>query len=153
MHYPGYLRYFDSAIRLLAARGHHIDLVFDNPDKQSEGTEAIGDMEGSVEVIGRMPTRGDIWAIVARDVRGTMDYGRYLHPDFADTPYLRDRMQTALPDIFSFLADRKTRSVAFVQRLTRLFAHVRARDPEQFGDREADCVAEARRRTRHAAGH
>jgi hypothetical protein len=122
MHYPGYLRYFDSAIRLLAARGHHIDLVFDNPDKQAEGTEAIGDMAGSVEVIGRMPTRGDIWAIIARDVRGTMDYGRYLHPDFADTPYLRDRMQTALPGIFRFLADRKTRSVAFVQRLTRLFA-------------------------------
>jgi hypothetical protein len=122
MHYPGYLRYFDSAIRLLAARGHHIDLVFDNPDKQSEGTEAIRDMQASVEVLGRMPTRGDVWALVARDVRGTMDYGRYLHPDFADTPYLRDRMQTALPDIFSFLANRTTRSAAFVQRLTRLFA-------------------------------
>ena len=122
MHYPGYLRYFDSVIRWLVARGHHVDLVFDNPDKQSEGTEAVSDMTGSVEVLGRMPTRGDIWAIVARDVRGTMDYGRYLHPDFADTPYLRDRMQTALPDIFSFLADRKTRSAAFVQRLTRVFA-------------------------------
>ena len=122
MHYPGYLRYFDSAIRLLAARGHHIDLVFDNPDKQSEGTEAVSDLDGSVEVLGRMPTRGDVWAFVARDVRGTMDYGRYLHPDFADTPYLRDRMQTALPAIFSFLADRKTRSTQFVQRLTRFFA-------------------------------
>jgi hypothetical protein len=122
MHYPGYLRYFDSVIRLLAAHGHHIDLVFDNPDKQAEGTEAVSDMEGAVEVLGRMPTRGDIWAVVARAVRGTMDYGRYLHPDFADTPYLRDRMQTALPGIFSFLGDRKTRSVEFVQRLTRLFA-------------------------------
>jgi hypothetical protein len=122
MHYPGYLRYFDSAIRLLAARGHHVDLIFDNPDKQSEGTEAVSGMEGSVDVLGRMPTRGDIWATVARAVRGTMDYGRYLHPDFADTPYLRDRMQTALPDIFGFLAERKTRSVEFVQRLTRIFA-------------------------------
>ncbi len=122
MHYPGYLRYFDSTVRWLAARGHHVDLIFDNPDKQSEGTEALSDMEGSVEVLGRMPTRGDIWAIVARSVRGTMDYGRYLHPDFADTPYLRDRMRTALPEMFSFLSARKTRSVGFVQRLTRLFA-------------------------------
>ncbi len=122
MHYPGYLRYFDSVIRQLTARGHHVDLIFDNPDKQSEGAEAVSDMAGSVEVLGRMPTRGDIWAIVARAVRGTMDYGRYLHPDFADTPYLRDRMQTALPGIVSFLSDRKTRSVAFVQRLTRLGA-------------------------------
>ena len=109
MHYPGYLRYFDSAIRLLAARGHHIDLVFDNPDKQSEGTEALSDMEGSVEVLGRMPTRGrHLGDRCARAIRGTMDYGRYLHPDFADTPYLRDRMRTALPPIFGFLADRKT---------------------------------------------
>jgi hypothetical protein len=117
MHYPGYLRYFDSVIRLLAARGHHIDLVFDNPDKQSEGTEALGDMEGSVEVLGRMPIRGDIWAIVARTVRGTLDYARYLHPDFADTPYLRDRMRTALPPIFSFLGRRDTSSVGFLRRL------------------------------------
>ena len=96
MHYPGYLRYFDSVIRMLAARGHHVDLVFDNPDKQAEGTEALADMDGSVEVLGRMPGRGDVWAIVARAVRGTMDYARYLHPNFADTPYLRDRMRTRI---------------------------------------------------------
>ena len=118
MHYPGYLRYFDSVVRMLAARGHHIDLVFDNPDKQSEGTEALGDIEGSVDVLGRMPVRGDIWAIVARAVRGTMDYARYLHPDFADTPYLRDRMRSALPPIAGFLSHRNTSSVAFIRRLT-----------------------------------
>jgi hypothetical protein len=117
MHYPGYLRYFDSVIRMLAERGHHIDLVFDNPDKQSEGTEALGDIKGSVDVLGRMPIRGDIWAIVARAVRGTMDYARYLHPDFVDTPYLRDRMRSALPPICAFLANRDTSSVAFVRGL------------------------------------
>jgi hypothetical protein len=117
MHYPGYLRYFDSVIRLLAARGHRVDLVFDNPDKQAEGIEALADMEGAVEVLGRMPVRGDIWAIVARGVRGTMDYARYLHPDFAQTPYLRDRMRNALPPIFAFLSRRDTRSVTFIRRL------------------------------------
>ena len=120
MHYPGYLRYFDSVIRMLAAHGHHIDLVFDNPDKQSEGTEALGDIEGSVDVLGRMPVRGDIWAIVARAVRGTMDYVRYLHPDFAGTPYLRDRMRSALPPIFAFLSHRNTSDVAFIRRVNGL---------------------------------
>jgi len=120
MHYPGYLRYFDSAIRMLAARGHHIDLVFDNPDKQSEGTEALADMTGSVAVLGRMPVRGDIWALVARAVRGTMDYARYLHPDFADTPYLRDRMRSALPPIAGFLNRHDTSSVTFIERLNRM---------------------------------
>ena len=122
MHYPGYLRYFDSVIRMLAARGHHVDLVFDSPEKQAEGTEALADMEGSVEVLGRMPGRGGMWAMVAGAIRGTMDYARYLHPAFADTPYLRDRMRMALPPIFGFLGRRPTSSIAFVNRLTRVFA-------------------------------
>ena len=122
MQYPGYLRYFDSVIRSLAARGHHIDLVFDNPDKQAEGTEALADMGSAVEVLGRMPIRGDVWAFVARAVRGTIDYVRYLHPDFADTPYLRDRMRTALPPIFAFLGRRQTSTAGFVTRINRLLA-------------------------------
>jgi hypothetical protein len=122
MHYPGYLRYFDSVIRSLAARGHHIDLVFDNPDKQSEGTEALADMGSAVEVLGRMPIRGDVWAFVARAVRGTIDYARYLHPDFADTPYLRDRMRTALPPLFASLGRRQTSTAGFVKRINGLLA-------------------------------
>jgi hypothetical protein len=46
-----------------------------------------------------------------------MDYGRYLHPDFADTPYLRDRMRSALPPIFGFLGTRDTASVGFTRWL------------------------------------
>ena len=121
MHYPGYLRYFDSAIRLLAERGHKIDLIFDSPDKQAEGLEAVAGLDG-VEVLGRMPLRGDVWAGVARGIRGTMDYARYLHPDFADTPYLRDRMRSALPPIFGWLGRRTTSSVGFLARLNALLA-------------------------------
>ena len=29
MQYPGYLRYFDSTVRGLAARGHHVDVIFE----------------------------------------------------------------------------------------------------------------------------
>jgi len=122
MHYPGYLRYFDSAIRLLAERGHKIDLIFDSPDKQAEGLEAVAGLDGAVEVLGRMPIRGDVWAIVARSIRGTMDYARYLHPDFADTPYLRDRMRSALPPMFNWLGRRTTSSVRFLARLNVLLA-------------------------------
>ena len=122
MHYPGYLRYFDSVIRLLAERGHHIDVVFDSPDKQAEGNEALVGLEGSVEVLGRMPGRGDVWAAVAGAIRGAMDYARYLHPDFAGTPYLRDRMRIALPPILGFLGRRTTSSIAFVNRVTAALA-------------------------------
>jgi hypothetical protein len=122
MHYPGYLRYFDSVVRMLVDRGHHVDVAFDNPDKQSEGAEALAGMGDAVEDLGRMPVRGDVWAIVARAVRGTMDYVRYLHPDFADTPYLRNRMRSAIPPIFGFLGRRATADAKTVSRATRALA-------------------------------
>jgi hypothetical protein len=122
MYYPGYMRYFDSAIRELARRGHHVDVAFDIPEKQAEGAEAVADLRGSVEVLGRMATRRDLWAVVARSIRGTVDYARYLHPNFADAPYLRDRMRTALPPIFRWLGRRQTASVATVQRLMRVYS-------------------------------
>src|SRR6187455_597303 len=99
MHYPGYLRYFDSTVRMLAARGHHVEIVFDSPEKQSEGAEAVAGVDDGIALIGRMPIRRDVWATVARGVRGSIDYIRYWHPDFVDTPYLRDRMRSAVPPL------------------------------------------------------
>ena len=124
MHYPGYMRYFDSAIRELAARGHHVDVAFDSPEKQAEGAEAVADLHGSVEVLGRMAARRarDIWAVVARGIRGTVDYARYLHPSFADASFLRNRMRVALPPIFGFIARRRTASVATLRRLMSLYS-------------------------------
>jgi hypothetical protein len=116
MHYPGYLRYFDSTVRLLAERGHHVEIVFDSPDKQSEGVEALSNMDVGVELIGRMPIRRDLWATVARGVRGSIDYIRYWHPDFVDTPYLRDRMRSAVPPLLGFLGRRQTSPLASVRR-------------------------------------
>jgi hypothetical protein len=124
MHYPGYLRYFDSAIRELVRRGHHVDVAFDSPEKQAEGAEAFADLvrAGAVEDLGRMPIRRDVWALVGRSIRGTVDYARYLHPSFADANYLRDRMRGALPPIFGFLANRRTASVGALRRLMRVYA-------------------------------
>ena len=122
MHYPGYLRYFDSTVRLLAAHGHHVEIAFDSPDKQAEGAEAVADVDAGIELIGQMPVRRGVWAIVARGVRGAIDYLRYRHPDFKDTPYLRDRMRSALPGVLSFLAARPTTSRANVRRWVRFLA-------------------------------
>jgi hypothetical protein len=116
MHYPGYLRYFDSTVRLLAERGHHVEIAFDSPEKQSEGAEAVAGVEDGVELIGRTPIRRDLWATVARGVRGSIDYIRYWHPDFADTPYLRDRMRSAVPPLLSFVGRRRTATVSAVRR-------------------------------------
>jgi hypothetical protein len=112
MQYPGYLRYFDSTVRGLAARGHHVDVVFDNPHKQAEGAEALVGVPGVELHTGRpLPPRDHLWEYVARAVRGTLDYVRYYHPKFADATYLRDRMRKVVPKELGFLARRNTSTV------------------------------------------
>jgi len=117
MQYPGYLRYFDSTVRGLAARGHHVDVIFDNPSKQAEGAEALTGVAGVELLDVRTPSSGDrVWETVARAVRGTIDYVRYYHPKFAEATYLRDRMRKVVPPVFEFLARRNT-STAGVTRV------------------------------------
>jgi hypothetical protein len=114
MQYPGYLRYFDSTVRGLAERGHHVEVIFDKPQKQAEGAEALAGVPGVEILDGRPPSHGDAaWAMVARGVRGTIDYVRYFHPKFVDAVYLRDRMRKVVPPLFGFLA-RRTTSTTFV---------------------------------------
>jgi hypothetical protein len=121
MHYPGYLRYFDTVVRMLAAHGHHVDIAFDSTEKQAEGAEALHGMATGVEVLGRMPVRVHVWAVVARGVRGSIDYLRYLHPSFADASYLRDRMRPALPPVLGFLGRWTTASAKTTRRLIAMF--------------------------------
>ncbi|MEA2291533.1 MAG: hypothetical protein QOF17_553 [Solirubrobacteraceae bacterium] len=96
LNYPGYLRYFDGVIRELADRGYTVLLVFDRPEKQAEGLRALDDMPDSVQVVGRTPRRDDLMGPIARGLRGTADYARYLHPRFVGADYLRDRRRKAL---------------------------------------------------------
>jgi hypothetical protein len=118
MQYPGYLRYFDSTVRGLAARGHHVDVVFDNPHKQAEGVEALVGVPGVEVLADRTPVpRDHVWEYVARAVRGTLDYVRYYHPKFADATYLRDRMRKVVPKELGFLARRNTSTVWMTRTL------------------------------------
>jgi hypothetical protein len=118
MQYPGYLRYFDSTVRGLAARGHHVEVIFDKPHKQAEGAEALAGVPGVEILDGRPPSHGDqVWATVARALRGTIDYIRYYHPGFVDANYLRDRMRKVVPPVFGFLARRNTSTAGVTRAL------------------------------------
>jgi hypothetical protein len=119
LQYPGYLRYFDSVIDALSGRGHQVAVVFDQPHKQAEGLAALEGMSGPVELLDRTPVRSDVWAPVARGVRGTVDYARYLHPRFADSPYLRDRMRKALPPASRWLGRWTSSTADRTRRLIR----------------------------------
>lgn len=119
LQYPGYLRYFDSTVRMLGERGHTVLLSFDSPHKQPEGIEALENASSNIQVLGKTPGRHDMWAPVCKAVRGTIDYARYLHPRFADAPYLRNRMRPALPPAAAFLGRRDTMSERATRRIIR----------------------------------
>lgn len=120
LQYPGYLRYFDSALDALARRGHQVAVAFDQPRKQPEGLAALDNIDGAVEVLDQVPVRRDIWGPVARGVRGTIDYARYLHPRFEQSPYLRARMRRALPWLTRGLGRWNTTTVKRTMRLIRV---------------------------------
>ena len=117
LQYPGYLRYFDSVVEALVADGHQVAVAFDQPHKQAEGLAALDERGGAVELLGRTPVRTDVWGPVARGVRGTVDYLRYLHPRFENSSYLRDRMKKALPPVTRLLGRLDTSTVAKTRRL------------------------------------
>lgn len=118
---PEYLRFYDATIGELAARGHHV-IVAVNADKEKkpvrlEGLAAAG---GRVTTIGLVPDRDDVWEPIARGLRGTVDFVRYLHPRFAAAPALRARMKRkALPHAFYLLDLIRTLGVGGTRALLR----------------------------------
>jgi hypothetical protein len=96
---PEYLRFFDETIRELAARGHVVAIAVNHQkDAKPARLEGLADCGDRVVNAGIVPPRGDAWTDLAKAVRGTMDFVRYLDPAFAEAPALRARMKRkALP--------------------------------------------------------
>jgi hypothetical protein len=88
---PEYLRYYDSTMRLLADRGHQVMVAVNWLRERKHARLDLVDDERIV-VLGAVPKRLDMWTPLARAVRGTMDFVRYLHPRYANAPALRARM-------------------------------------------------------------
>ncbi len=90
---PEFLRYYDSTMQLLASRGHHVSVAV-NWLRERKAARLDGlSGEESIEVLGLIPKRSDLWTPFARAVRGTFDFVRYLHPRLAAAPALRARVK------------------------------------------------------------
>jgi len=88
---PEYLRYYDSTMKSLADRGHHVMVAVNAlQERKHARLEMVGDER--ITILGEFPERRDLWMPLARAVRGTIDFVRYFHPRFADAPVLRHRM-------------------------------------------------------------
>jgi len=87
-----YIRYFDSTMSLLLDRGHDVSIGV-NRLRERKQARLEGLEDARVRILGVIPKRLDVWTPLARALRGTFDFVRYLQPRFADAPALRARMK------------------------------------------------------------
>jgi hypothetical protein len=93
-----YLRHYGPTMSLLAERGHTVRVVYMKPDKHPDLEPVPADAPptvamSSLPATGR-PTR---WTRLAKDLRLTVDYVRFLDPRFASAEFGRRRMEEDLP--------------------------------------------------------
>ena len=123
---PEYLRYYDDTIVELANRGHEV-VVGINMVRAGKPVrlDAIESLDPRVRSAGTVPSRADRWAPLARAVRGTMDFVRYLHPDLADASALRGRVKRqALPWPLARLDRTRALTAAGVARRMNRLARI-----------------------------
>jgi hypothetical protein len=158
--YPGFLRYFDSVVQELAARGHHVDLVWEKIEKQHEGLAAL--LPHPAIRSHQLPKRKDRWRRPATRVRNLAKYARYLDRRFADAVYLRrragigvvwpfNRLRTLpdwlvwpLIDLFSGIERAIPRSAAIDRFIERCAPDAVILGPLVYGTRQGDVLASAR---------
>jgi hypothetical protein len=98
-----YIRYFDSTMTLLMDRGHEVSIGV-NRLRERKQARLEGLEDARVRILGVVPKRLDVWTPLARAVRGTFDFVRYLQPRLADAPALRARMKRkVLPSWMTWL--------------------------------------------------
>ena len=103
----GFLRNFEFAIRALASRGHQFRLVADRSDSLG-GSRTIkalcADFPALISVARAPNTKDATWQPLGSALRLTLDYWRYLHPCYADSPKLTARAASQAPGVSAALA-------------------------------------------------
>jgi hypothetical protein len=92
---PAYVRIYGSTIRLLGERGHDVLVSFDDPGKRGRGG-ATFDVSGVAGVVAPLPPASRTYERSVEQLRAVSDYLHYLDPRFAESPYLRRRLERSL---------------------------------------------------------
>jgi hypothetical protein len=130
MLHPGFIRYYEDAIHLLAASGHEVNLAFEiSRDKLGEDmtaqrlaasspnihcepaperTESVRDFiirsDRTATRAGdqrRQRSDHEAWESLATTVRLIEDYLRFFEPEFRDASTLRGRVEKRLPRVYT----------------------------------------------------
>jgi hypothetical protein len=146
MRHPGYVRNFERVLADLAAEDHHVDVVFDTlTAKWLGGTnpmDALCASHPSLTYVVAPARRKTGWTRIARGLRLSLDYLRYLEPEYAHAPKLRKRAEGRVPAVVRLYGRTAGRRVSARRALSGVLRGVEAALP---GDRELDRFIEERR--------
>jgi hypothetical protein len=94
-----YVRNFESTLRLLAERGHDVQIVAEPHLEESNDLVARLNREHPRITHTRPPLFPfSAWSYLGRELRRGIDYLRYLGPEYAGAPKLRGRAERTAPD-------------------------------------------------------
>jgi hypothetical protein len=100
----GYLRFFEPVLRVLGERGHSVHIVYDEPPDEDEQrwVERFRREHPGI-TLSRTPVRsGRLWHHLGREIRLSLDYLRFLRPEFANAPSLKGRPGKDPPRVVMF---------------------------------------------------
>lgn len=127
-----YIRYFDSTMTLLLDRGHDVSIGV-NWHRERKHARLEGLEDPRIRILGVIPKRLDVWTPMARAVRGTFDFVRYLHPRLAEAPALRARIKRkVLPPWLGWLDRVHSLSEPALARAFRLLQHIETAIPVSY---------------------
>ena len=104
-----YVRVFESVVRSLAAQGHQIHLLIGHdPDPTGQWTasaDALVAASPNITMAFAKRSIDDRWLDLRLMLRLGSDYVRFVQPEYADAPILRDRARDRVPELIRKLAD------------------------------------------------
>jgi hypothetical protein len=83
---------YGSTLTLLADRGHEVLLSYDRMDKGREPSASLVERHDRIQLVPPIPRPRRRFERQVGDLRMATDYLRYLDVQFADAPYLRERL-------------------------------------------------------------
>lgn len=95
MRHSGYVRNFESTLRMLCDRGHRVHVAFQSKPRYAQ----LDPVDIASRLAEQYPNfshqqvqlRSDGWALLGREARLGLDYLRYLEPEYENAPKLRER--------------------------------------------------------------
>jgi FkbM family methyltransferase len=101
MRHSGYVRNFESTVRLLCERGHRVHVAFQGRTKHAslDPGDVAAQLDAELDRFsyGDAPPREDGWGLLGRETRLGLDYLRYLGREYDRAPKLRERATWTAP--------------------------------------------------------